>query len=361
MKKRKYHFLIAFYSILIFTFSGCTANNEAQFKELIEIQDHQYLLKDLTLPTPLTSAEEDIEEKQPVEFPSNQSEPVVIGIVSSSPQTKMLRAAEEIANTIQEETGIEIQFRYFNNEDSLFLEMALFNLQFAWLSPEAFIYAKQRDLVQAGLITTHYGVTKYGTQFLANTEDNFIIYYDPRIDRNSSSTATFLKQFRNKRICLVSPNSLSGSILPLGLLRNHKIEILDYVYLESHTAVIRGLYVDGICDFGAVFSGPGDPRTSSSLGDLPNIQQKIVVIGKSEAIIPTMGLAYHKRTTDDRVEIILEAFESFSEDPDFQKQLSIAVDYQIQSLEPIEDSFYDDLEDLFTIMDINPKNLLSKE
>jgi len=71
---------------------------------------------------------------------------------------------------------------------------------------------------------------------------------------------------------------------------------VDYqpgVVTQSFTSVVRALYIKGICDYGVTFAYSGDPRTSSEvLQDLPDALNKVIIIWRSDPIIPNLNLSF---------------------------------------------------------------------
>ena len=77
------------------------------------------------------------------------------------------------------------------------------------------------------------------------------------------------------------------------MLQQNNINTQPAVLAQSHTAIIRALYIQGVCDFGATFAISGDPRTASAIqGDLTDVMNRVIVIWRSEAVIPNVSLSF---------------------------------------------------------------------
>jgi hypothetical protein len=116
----------------------------------------------------------------------------------------------------------------------------------------------------------------YGAQILINREGEFTSYFDEARGENITDHAvTALKQFEDKKPCWSDEFSPSGYVVPLGLLNQAQVETRGGAFLEGQPNVVRGVYVDDICDFGATFV---DARTSPTLeADYPDVMDKCLV------------------------------------------------------------------------------------
>ncbi len=276
----------------------------------------------------------------------SQANPIVIGfLLESGSDSRNTNAMDEIAQGIAEATGLSVISSTYGEPLALFTALEEGQAHLAWLHPLTYIYARERNLVEVGLLTNHFGSYYYGSQFLANIQSGFFSYFDPNINQSTADAATALFQLHGRRPCWVDPGSISGYILPLGILEANGIETQPAVIAQTHTAVIRALYIKGVCDFGATFAISGDPRTSSAvLDDLTDAGDRVIVIWQSEADIPNLNLSYANEVPAATVRAINEWFIEFIKSGHGKSTLTRALNgYDVQDLRVVDDSIYDPL------------------
>jgi phosphonate transport system substrate-binding protein len=294
--------------------------------------------------------------------PGSPENPFVIGLVQVSPEQDLDLAAQAMADELSTSTGLAIAARVFANYDGLLASMAEGETHITFLPPLTYLYASQRGLAEVALLSNHFGVFGYGTQFMANAEANFTVYFDPLSGQNSAGAETALAQFAGKRPCWVDPESTSGYIVPAGLLLENNIEAGTPAFSQSHTAVVRTLYVKGVCDFGASFSLTGDPRTAASvLDDLPDAGERIPIIWRSEAVIPNLNISYLAGLQEETRNGLNTAFLDMAEKAEGRAVLSAAAgDYAIEALRVVDDSRYDPLRGYCLALDLDLSRMLGK-
>ncbi len=178
------------------------------------------------------------------------------------------------------------------------------------------------------MLVNTYGVYFYGVQFFAAVESGFNAYFDAATGNSTAPANTALSQFTNKNPCWVDPTSISGYVVPLGLLEDQSIDLGDGVFSQNPTAVIRSLYIQGVCDFGVTYAHIGDPRTSSSLSDLPDLMERIVIIWKSDPIIPTINLSAYPDIDPRLVQQVAEKMAVLMQTQEGKQWLSQALDHR---------------------------------
>lgn len=307
-------------------------------------------------PTPLPTG---TPTPMPLGDPTN---PLVMGVIITTNDPIAANAGEQLAAQMAEITKLSIEARSFNDYRALLDAMADRQIHIAWLPPLTYIYASRLGIAQVALLANNFGVYAYGTQFLANADSGFTIYFDPLSGLNSADAATALAQFTGKRPCWVDPGSAAGYIAPYGLLLTNGIEPGEPAFSQSHAAVVRSLYIKGVCDFGATFSISGDPRTASAvLDDLPQAMDRIPIIWRSDAIIPNLNLSYIAGLPENRVKDLNGAILKIAETPDGLALLTLSANnYQVDALKTVEDNLYDPLRDLVRATGINLSDLIGK-
>ncbi len=319
--------ILLFLSLLIFlaVVTGCTGT-----------QSTPTVAVDLTP----TSAPTATSTPVPLGHPDN---PISIGLVVRASNPDIEAAINTLLEYLNTNSNVTIAIQVYPGDQELYDALKAGLIQAAWLQPLTYIMAHDNNLVDVSLLTNHFGTYFYGTQFLANAESGFIPYFDPVANRSTADLITALAQFDGRRPCWVEPGSISGYILPLGLLGQVDVLVQPAVLAQTYTAVVRSLYIKGVCDFGATFSISGDPRTSSAVvNDLPDASERIIIIWQTEAVIPSLNFSFAPILSEEDRSEILSALQDFVKTDDGKSTLSLTLDnYDVQDLKVVDDSIYD--------------------
>lgn len=288
----------------------------------------------------------------PLGSPGN---PILIGYVYNDPEADTQAAIEALAEELDTWTGYSFGAVVYPTHEQLLNEMKAGNVHAAWLQPITYLYASAHGLAQAALLTNHFGTYYYGTQFLANIENGFTVYFDPQTNTSTADAETALLQLDGLRPCWAEEGSLSGHIYPLGLFNQLNIDFLPGAVVQSHTAVIRSLYIKGICDFGVTFSYSGDPRTSSAvISDLPDVDQRVVIIWQSSPDIPNLNFSTIPTLDHALRSNLINALTSLVKTDEGKALLTRATgNYEIQDLRVIDNSVYDVLREVVRRSGVN--------
>ncbi len=296
---------------------------------------------------------------QPTKEIGIEDSPIVIGYISQDSFTNYETFAQPMIANLEDQTGYTIVFQVFTDPVEAFNELRTGNIHFMFIKPLTYLAASERDLVNPLLVSNHFGLYNYGFQFLANRDSGFSVYFDSKTNRSTTTALNALRQFEGKKPCWTEPSSLSGTIIPYGILAQNGISFTAPAYLQSPTSVIRALYIKGICDFGATYALSGDPRTSSLvINDLPDAMDRIEIIWQSEAIIPNLGLSAAISVSPMIQNNIKNAFLSLVSSEEGKSFISNALQYDVQDFLPIYDDYYDELRDLVDSAGINPYQYL---
>jgi len=295
----------------------------------------------------------------PLGSPDN---PFVIGLVSENYDPQVTLAGEELARQVSILANITVRTLVYPSFEALIDDLAAQKVHVMWLPPLTYLYARSRDLASVFLLTNQFGVYEYGAQYMANVESGFTPYFDPISGYNSVDAYNALYQFQDKRPCWVEPQSPSGYIVPAGLLKVNGYSTLPAVIAQSHTAVIRSLYIKGVCDFGATFSISGDPRTAAAVQqDLPAATNRIIIIWRSDSIIPNLNLSFSTQLSELERQTLATAFLEIGKSQDGKDIFSISAgNYQIDDIRTFNDEVYDPLRDLVRSLDIDLEETIGK-
>lgn len=291
----------------------------------------------------------------------SKNNPLIIGFVSETHDLKITTAANQLAAQLTSSSGYIVISQIFTSYHDLISSLQGGSVQISWLPPLTYVYAYQNNAADVALVTNHFGVYQYGSQFLTNSDNNFKSYFDPTHNQNTANAATALAQLKGLRPCWVDLQSASGYIVPASILLENGVDFQPGVVTQSSTSVVRALYVKGICDYGVTFSVSGDPRTSSEvLQDLPDAMDKVVIIWRSDPIIPNLNLSFIPSVPKEIRDNIVSTLQDLIITGQGKKIISDANSYDIQDLKIVDDSIYDPLRAAISQVGIDLQTTLGK-
>lgn len=274
----------------------------------------------------------------PTEVPLGTPEnPVILAFAPSVTSEQITDNGEPFAAKLAELTGYTIKIATPTNYAALVEAMGSGNAHIALFPTFAYLLAKEKGYADVGLVAVRFGSDHYGAQFVANVTSGFTPYFDTETNTNTADAATALAQFQDKKPCWTDPLSVSGYIIPSGILNNNGITTKAAAFVQGHPTVITALYAGGICDFGATFI---DARTNSALADKPDVMEKVVVIWRTPPVIPNDNVSFATSMPDEMKAKFIEAYQELAS-TDEGKALMMAI-YQIDSWSVQDDTFYDE-------------------
>lgn len=284
--------------------------------------------------------------------------PITVGFVLSADQTND-DPANELVEWLSVETGYSFDVLFYPDFQTLSSAILKGDVYLFWLKPLEYLYLNDLGAADAMLITNHQGVFAYGVQFLTNIFSGFKSAYDSEGNPNFEDPIEILQQFSGTRPCFIDPFSVPGYFAPKGLLAEASTPTLDPVFVYSYNAVIRAVYIRGICDFGVTFAYTGDPFTSSDIViNLPDASDKVKVIWLSENFIPNLNLSASPALPAFMRFRIEEAFIRIADQPGALRLISDALDYDVEALRSIEDHFYNALRAVLAPLELDLETLL---
>ena len=284
-----------------------------------------------------------------------EESPITIAYIVSGNPANAETQANDMVMALEESTAYEISFVAYENAQTAFDDLRQGKIHFFFIQPLTYLATSERDLVIPLLVSNHFGLYSYGTQFFANKDSGVNTYFDVKTNKSTTTADFALRQFEGKRPCWTEPSSLSGAIIPYGILAQNGISFLPPAYVQNHFSVIRALYIKGICDFGATYSYSGDPRTSSQvINDLPDVLNQIEIIWQSDAIIPSLGLSASVNVPLQMQNDIKNAFLNLVSAENGKSIITDALQYDIQGFISVEDDYYDQLRKIVEAANINP-------
>jgi phosphonate transport system substrate-binding protein len=284
--------------------------------------------------------------------------PITIGFIL--PPTNLADvAAQELADLLTVETGYVFEILFYPDFSSLSIAINDGDVHLFWLGPLEYLHLNWEGAAEVMLMTNHLGVFAYGVQFMTNVSSGFRSYFDKATSQSFGDPIEALQQFSGTRPCFLNPQSTPGYFVPLGLLANASTPTLEPVFTYNYNATIRALYIQGICDFGVAFALTGDPLTSNDiLLNLPDAQEQITVIWRSEGIIPNLNLSASPALPVFIRFRIEEAFIRIGDSPDGLNRISTALDYNVEGLRAVEDHFYNPLRSALAPLELDLQSIL---
>jgi phosphonate transport system substrate-binding protein len=265
--------------------------------------------------------------------------PIIMAQAPSATTQELISGGEAVAAKLTEMTGLTIKVVVPNSYAALVEAMGSGNAHIGWLPTFAYMLAKEKGYADVGLAVVRNGSDHYGAQFIANVDSGFTSYYDAKENKNTADAATALKQFEGKKPCWTDPLSVSGYIIPLGFIQKEGVKVTTGAFVQGHPTVVTALYKGGICDFGATYI---DARDNKALNEqFKDLKDKVVIIWKTDPIIPNDNVSYAATLPADIKEKINTALVEIASTPEGQELLKNG-GFDVGGLEPVDDTFYDE-------------------
>lgn len=289
----------------------------------------------------------------PLGTPGN---PIVLAIrPGSGPEA--VEAAGRIAGQLSNLSGLTIVTGQVESTKYLIESLGEGTVHIAMLPPFAYLSAHEKgyaDAVLAGMLN---GKVKFGAQFLVNAQlagvNGYKIYFDSSLNVNLVEPDVALGQFKGARPCWSDSYSPAGYILPLGLFNYHSIAVKPGAFLQGDDAVIRTIYEDvkgSLCQFGVSLI---DSR-EDLIAELPDVDDKVLVVWRTEELIPTDGIVYGISLPDDlRYRITSAMLVLALQNPD-----DIEACFGVDNLQLVDDTFYNELRAYLQLSGLNLDDLV---
>ncbi len=242
----------------------------------------------------------------PPELGTEQNPLILALSPSPRPSADAIAAGEVIAAFIELRTGYRLVTVAPSSETVLVEALDKGNAHIASLSPFGYLLARENNSVTAILSSLRDGQAFYGAQFIANRESEFTSYYDAERAENTAEAIVALKQFQDKKPCWSDVTSPSAYVIPLGLLTQSQVQVRDAAFLEGQLNVVRAVYADDICNFGATFI---DARELPSLeADYPDVMDRVIVIWRAPKVIPYENISLSNSLPIEMRRVLQRAF-----------------------------------------------------
>ncbi len=270
--------------------------------------------------------------------PGTEQNPLILAL-SPAPRSSpdAIAAGEVIAAFIESRTGYRLVTVAPSSEAVLVEAFDKGNMHIAALSPFGYLLARKNNSVTVILSSLRDGQPFYGAQFIANREGEFTSFYDAERDENTAEAIVALKQFQDKKPCWSDTTSPSAYVIPLGVLTQSQVQARSPALLAGQLNVVRAVYADDICDFGATFI---DARELPSLeADYPDVMDRVKVIWRTPKVIPYENISLANSLPFEMRRVIQRAFIDLMLNP--EGKAAIQTVYGMDEIQIAEDTMYD--------------------
>ncbi len=276
----------------------------------------------------------------PAEF-GTEKNPLILALAPAEhADPDMITAGEQIAAFIEKQTGYHLVTIAPSSEASLVDSLDKGNAHIAVLSPFGYVLARQNNSVTAIMASTRNGEVLYGAQFIANRESGFVSYYDSARNENTAEAPTALRQFQDKKPCWSDAFSPSGYVAPLGFLNQSEVKTLSGAFLEGQANVVRAVYANDICNFGATYI---DARNLPALeANYPDVSERVIVIWRAPNIIPYENISISNSLPIEMRRVIQRAFIDLILSTDGKTALQKV--YGLDAIQVADDAMYTEFE-----------------
>ena len=164
------------------------------------------------------------------------------GVIRYGSSTYIHAGYEPLVRYLQEHLGMPVDLVVVEHYDSIVSALARREMDLAFLTPVAYVKAKEKDTC---------------LQTLATRVQDGAFHYAGYVVTRRDAGFSDLRQLAGKRIALVAPSSASGYVFPMqqmiaaGL--DPKKDFANILFVGDHSAVLRAV-VEGRADAGATWS-----------------------------------------------------------------------------------------------------------
>ena len=271
--------------------------------------------------------------------PGTEKNPLIFSLSPSPhPSSDAIAAAEIIASFIEKRTGYRLVAVAPSSEAVLVDALDKGNAHIASLTPFGYLLARKNNSVTVVLSSLRDGQRFYGAQFIVNRKGEFTSFFDAERGENTAEAIVALKQFQDKKPCWSDVTSPSAYVIPLGFLNQVQVRTKDPAFLEGQLNVVRAVYADDICDFGATYI---DARELPSLeADYPDVMDRVKVVWRMPEVIPYENISLSNSLPIEMRRVIQRAFIDLMLTP--EGKAAIQTVYGMDEIQVAEDSMYDD-------------------
>jgi phosphonate transport system substrate-binding protein len=266
--------------------------------------------------------------------------PLVMSFVPSGELEEIVAGSDAVRDLLEKETGLDIETNVATSYAAVIEAMGAGNAHAAWLPTISYIIAQDKFGVRPILVVGRFGSTSYASQIITRAD----------------SGITSLADLKGMTFCRPDPLSTSGWIIPMVVLKANGVAETDLgkiVDSGGHSGVVTAVY-NGDCDAGATFvDARGDIEQ-----DFPDVKTKVVVLDTSDAI-PNDNVSVIAELPEETASQLSRGLLAIAGTDEGLEALKTV--YGVETLEPIDDTFYDDFRATLTAAGMDPAQLLPQE
>lgn len=247
--------------------------------------------------------------------------PIVWVLTPSQDTQEVLAGAEDIAQYVEDETGLVIDSFVATDYTSQVEALCSEEADMGAINTFGYVRAADRDCADAALASVRFGASTYAGQIVTQ----------------AGSDIGGIEDLAGKSFCRPDPGSTSGWVIPsllmLGAGIDPEADLAEIVDAGGHDAVVISVY-NGECDAGSTFV---DARSTVE-EDFPDVNENVVVVQET-APIPNDSIAFASDFPQDKRDQIVDALMSLNDSEEGVELLNGLFSWA--GLVEIDDSFYD--------------------
>jgi len=266
-------------------------------------------------------------------------QPIRMAIVPFLESGRLAKGMQLLSDELKKETGLTYTGDVPTSYAAVVEAMCADRVDIGWVSPLAYILARQK----CGADMTLVSVTRQGTS------------YQGVVVTRADSPIKTIEDLRGKRFAWVDPGSTSGYLFPRAILQEHGLtpdNLGQQVFAGGHDKAALAV-LQGQVDAGAIGKDV-IPRLSSTY---PNAEQELRIIEES-ADIPNDGVAFRKGLSPEIIEKTRQALLRITARPDGPKIFEDAIG--TQGVAPTTDAAYEPVRRAATVLGMDLETELSK-
>ena len=250
-----------------------------------------------------------------------EENPLIWVLVPSQDADAVLTGAEDIAQQIEDQTGLVVVPLVTTDFSAAVEAMCNGEAHIGALNTFNYVLAHERGCADVALASVRYGST----------------FYTGQVITKAGSGIESIADLAGKTFCRPDPTSTSGWVIPSISMQaegiNPETDLAEIVDAGGHDAVVIAVY-NGDCDAGSTFV---DARTNVA-EDYPDVNEVVVVLQES-APIPNDTISIHPDVPAEDFDALVQTFLSLAETDEGLEILASV--YSWSGMEVVEDSFYD--------------------
>ncbi len=250
-----------------------------------------------------------------------EDDPIVWVLVPSQDTEAVLTGAEEIAQAIEDATGLIVEPLVTTDYTGAVEAMCSGEAHMGALNTFNYVVASQRGCAEVAVASARFGSTFYGGQVITLVD----------------SGITSVADLAGKTFCRPDPTSTSGWIIPSIAMQaeglDPEADLAEIIDAGGHDAAVIGV-LNGDCEAAATFV---DARGNVE-EDFPDVMERTVVIAESPPI-PNDNISFAPGVPADLRDQLIDVFIDLTTTEEGLEILNTV--YSWSGMEVVEDSFYD--------------------